>query len=90
MLDELYVPSFFFVDQLISDSPLFLPFLFFVLLSSSSPLLPSLQVCDIYNMSSNPKNVHVALTVKVDEFWDLLIGALSKADQVSNLNKTKG
>ena len=89
MLDELYVPSFFFVNLLISDSPLFLPFLFFVLLSSSSPSLYT-QVCDIYNMSSNPKNVHVALTVKVDEFWDLLIGALSKADQVSNLNKTKG
>ncbi|KAL9650056.1 hypothetical protein ABK040_003174 [Willaertia magna] len=44
-------------------------------------------VCDIYHMSNEPKNVHVALTMNVEEFWNLLFSALETVNQVTCLNK---
>jgi len=54
---------------------------------TSSPLCAGRTVCDIYHMSTVPKNVHVALKVNVDEFWNLLLSSLTKANQLSPLNK---
>lgn len=45
-------------------------------------------VCDVYgfNKDGRPKNVRVCLQMKVPEFWDLMIGALEKANAQSCLN----
>ncbi|PRP75706.1 hypothetical protein PROFUN_15620 [Planoprotostelium fungivorum] len=43
-------------------------------------------VCDIYNMSPLPKNVHVALSMDVEEFWNLMVSALERSNQQSSLN----
>ncbi|EGG19258.1 N-D-ribosylpurine ribohydrolase [Cavenderia fasciculata] len=35
-------------------------------------------VCDVWNMSKLPKNVHVAVEVDIDKFFDLLIDSIDK------------
>ena len=52
-----------------------------------SPLSYGQTVCDTYGMSTLPKNVHVALSMDVPAFWDLIIAALEKANAVSRLNQ---
>jgi Inosine-uridine nucleoside N-ribohydrolase len=37
-------------------------------------------ICDIYLLSQQTKNVHVALKMDVPKFWELMIGALEKAN----------
>eukprot|EP00455_Lapot_gusevi_P048370 TRINITY_DN6671_c0_g1_i1.p1 TRINITY_DN6671_c0_g1~~TRINITY_DN6671_c0_g1_i1.p1 ORF type:complete len:361 (-),score=105.99 TRINITY_DN6671_c0_g1_i1:39-1121(-) len=44
-------------------------------------------VCDLYGMSSKPKNVNVALKMKVDQFWEVMLEALEKINRVSPLNQ---
>lgn len=55
-------------------------------IETSSPLCAGRTVCDIFNMSANPKNAIVATKVNVEAFWDLLLDALKKANAVSYLN----
>lgn len=44
-------------------------------------------VCDLYeNFSKLPKNAHVAQSVNLDGFWDLMVEALKEANKVSRIN----
>lgn len=44
-------------------------------------------VCDIWGYSLSTKNVHVAMEMDVPKFWELVLGALRTANNVSNLNQ---
>ena len=44
-------------------------------------------VCDIYDMSSKRKNVHVCTKMDVDKFWAMMIESIRKADLWSPINK---
>eukprot|EP01022_Parablepharisma_sp_SALTPOND_P021915 TRINITY_DN437_c0_g1_i2.p1 TRINITY_DN437_c0_g1~~TRINITY_DN437_c0_g1_i2.p1 ORF type:complete len:435 (+),score=21.88 TRINITY_DN437_c0_g1_i2:1605-2909(+) len=37
--------------------------------------------CDIYGMTGQPKNVHVALKVDTEKFWEMMLDALGKANE---------
>ncbi|KAF0984787.1 hypothetical protein FDP41_000686 [Naegleria fowleri] len=43
-------------------------------------------VCDVYHMSNQPKNVHVATKVNVAGFWELLFECLHLVDKATCLN----
>ncbi|KAK3249807.1 hypothetical protein CYMTET_40783, partial [Cymbomonas tetramitiformis] len=51
-----------------------------------SELSAGQTVCDIWRNSGNPPNVYVATRMDVPAFWDLLLDALSRADQRSPMN----
>jgi len=36
--------------------------------------------CDVFGMTKLPKNVHVAVKIDVDKFWELMINALNQAN----------
>jgi ribosylpyrimidine nucleosidase len=36
--------------------------------------------CDVYGMTKLPKNVHVAVKIDTDKFWELMTNALNKAN----------
>lgn len=42
---------------------------------------------DLYQFSSKPKNATVALKMKVEKFWELMIAAIKRANQDSIINK---
>ncbi|KAL0477543.1 inosine-uridine-preferring nucleoside hydrolase [Acrasis kona] len=56
-------------------------------IDTESRLCAGRTVCDIYHMSTLVKNVHVALHMNVDEFWNQMIQAVQKADTLSSMNK---
>ena len=43
-------------------------------------------VCDLWNYSKSPKNVHVAMRMDVPRFWEMMHAALREADAASSLN----
>eukprot|EP01129_Flabellula_baltica_P005420 TRINITY_DN1968_c0_g1_i1.p1 TRINITY_DN1968_c0_g1~~TRINITY_DN1968_c0_g1_i1.p1 ORF type:complete len:340 (+),score=74.09 TRINITY_DN1968_c0_g1_i1:42-1022(+) len=51
-----------------------------------SPLASGQTIVDIFNMTDRPKNAYVALKVDVSGFWELMLDALSKANEHSPLN----
>ena len=69
------------------DPSLFTVELMHVDVETSSKFCDGRTVCDVYHVSNKPKNVHVALAMNVPQFWEIMIGALQKANAVSALNK---
>ena len=43
-------------------------------------------VCDIHQVTNRKKNVHVCTRMNVDKFWDMMIAAIYKADELSPAN----
>lgn len=56
-------------------------------IETSSPLSAGQTVCDVWGQSKRPKNCNVAVRMDVARFWDLLLDAVHKANQVSPLNR---
>ena len=56
-------------------------------IETSSPLSYGQTVCDIFDMSSKPKNVHVCLKIDVNKFWDMMIEAVRLADAKTKVNR---
>jgi len=56
-------------------------------IETSSDRCAGETICDIYDMSKDPKNVHVATKVDIARFWDLMVSAAQKANSVSSMNK---
>jgi inosine-uridine nucleoside N-ribohydrolase len=52
-----------------------------------SPLSYGQTVCDIYNMSTKPKNVNVCTRLNVDKFWQYLLDAILHANKQSPLKE---
>jgi len=46
-------------------------------------------VCDIYGMSKQRKNVNVCLKMDVEQFWNMIVDAYTKANEVSKMNNDK-
>jgi pyrimidine-specific ribonucleoside hydrolase len=44
-------------------------------------------VCDIYHMTGRPENVHLAVKVDRERFWDLMMNAFAEANSRSPMNK---
>lgn len=51
-----------------------------------SPLSRGQTVIDITDLRKKPKNIHVCRAMQVDQFFDLLLAALQRANAVSPLN----
>lgn len=68
-------PDLFVVDHMRVD------------IETSSLLCAGRTVCDIYQMSPLPKNVHVATKMDIVEFWKHMIHAIDCANATSSLNK---
>lgn len=43
-------------------------------------------ICDMYGITRKPRNVHLALKVNVPQFWNLLLEAFVKANEISPMN----
>jgi len=54
---------------------------------TSSSLSHGQTVCDIFNMSSKTKNVHVCTKMNMSKFWNMLIEAIKLCDLISPANK---
>ncbi|EFA83639.1 N-D-ribosylpurine ribohydrolase [Heterostelium album PN500] len=52
-----------------------------------SDLCAGQTVCDVWNFSNKPKNVHVATDVDLPAFYDMLIDSIDKSNKQSCLNK---
>lgn len=55
-------------------------------IETHSQLSHGQTVCDIYGMSSRPKNVHVCTKIDEARFWELMFETLIKANQNSPTN----
>jgi purine nucleosidase len=53
---------------------------------TSSALSYGQTVCDIFNMSSKTKNVHVCTKMNMERFWSMLLEAIRRCDLVSPAN----
>jgi inosine-uridine nucleoside N-ribohydrolase len=45
-------------------------------------------ICDKWDLTKEKKNVHVATTMDVPKFWDLMIGAIEVANSQNRINET--
>ena len=52
----------------------------------ASPISYGQTVCDMYNLMSKRKNVHVCIKMNVVKFWEMLLDSLKQADLASCLN----
>ena len=58
---------------------------------TASPYSYGQTIVDTYNLGGLPdaaRNVNVALAVRIDAFWDIMLAAVSVADASSPLNLT--
>ncbi len=55
-------------------------------IESRSQFSDGRTLCDIFGVTGKEKNVFVATSVRAQEFWELMLSALEKADRVSSLN----
>jgi inosine-uridine nucleoside N-ribohydrolase len=44
-------------------------------------------VCDVYNLSSKKKNVHVCMKMDVAKFWAMMMDSIRQCDKISPANK---
>jgi inosine-uridine nucleoside N-ribohydrolase len=56
-------------------------------IETCSRLSPGQTVCDVWHQSKLPKNCRVAMKVKVNGFWDLMLAAIDAADAAAPMNK---
>ena len=52
----------------------------------SSLLSYGQTVCDIYDMSTKKKNVHVCTKMNLEKFWSMMVDAIFLADKMSPIN----
>jgi inosine-uridine nucleoside N-ribohydrolase len=43
-------------------------------------------VCDVYNLSSKKRNVHVCLKMNVPKFWEIMIESIKQCNEISPAN----
>lgn len=53
----------------------------------SSKFCNGRTVCDVYQLSQLPKNVHVAVKMNVDKFWESMLEAIETSNEKSVLNQ---
>jgi len=56
-------------------------------IETTSELSAGQTVVDVWQMSSKPRNVNVAFSVDIPEFWEMMLTAWKKANDVSPLNQ---
>lgn len=57
---------------------------------TKSALFSGATVCDIYGFreyANLRKNVHVCMEIDTEKFWDIMIEAINRADEISPANK---
>ncbi|GMH32973.1 hypothetical protein BSKO_00807 [Bryopsis sp. KO-2023] len=58
-------------------------------IETASPLSSGQTVCDVWGFFGKPPNCNVAMKVDVPKLWNVVIDAVSRADQKSPLNRTR-